>query len=605
MAMRRTIPARGATLAAFLLFAAVGLAAAGDAKRKRAPEPAPPKVEETVGSIAVVMSGEIKVEGVGLVVGLDDTGSDPPPSPQRTRLLNDMRKASVEHPEKWLARPSCAMVLVHAVIPHGISTRDPIDVEVENPPASGTTSLAGGRLLNVELAPVMSTAQGPKEGKVLAVAGGPIMIGDKADPSKKTVGRVLGGGRVKKDVPYNLVVKDDRRSARTVKLVEDVIKERFHQSDGIDQKGMATATMSDNQLILRVPKVYHHNQFRYFQVIQNMALVRNPDLTARRMQAWRQELLDPKTAGKAALKLEGLGPNALPTLKEGLASADPQVKFFAAEAMAYLGSVDGVDVLAETAAKRPDFRSYALKALAAMDQSAGVMRLQALMGQAEVEVRYGAFDALRSFDETDAFLGQVKIFEDEPAGDPNDALAFQISTEPRRRRRPPREEPFKLYVVDCEGPPLVHISRNLRTEVVIFGKGQKLLPPVVLGAGGAVLLNAAEGDTEVQISRITHDSLDEPDSRVSSPMEIEKVIQNAARVGASYPDVVAILTGAAAQKNLPGPLMVDAMPMPSQSYTQAQLLGTTGKKDDAVKKAGAEGEKRPALRDRLRGIFRR
>ena len=49
--------------------------------RKKKKAGLPPKVQETVGDLSFVMSrGEMKVEGVGLVVGLDNTGVDPPPS---------------------------------------------------------------------------------------------------------------------------------------------------------------------------------------------------------------------------------------------------------------------------------------------------------------------------------------------------------------------------------------------------------------------------------------------------------------------------------------------------------------------------------------------
>ena len=48
--------------------------------RRRRRKPPPPKVQETVGDLSFVVSrGEWKVEGVGLVCGLDNTGADPPP----------------------------------------------------------------------------------------------------------------------------------------------------------------------------------------------------------------------------------------------------------------------------------------------------------------------------------------------------------------------------------------------------------------------------------------------------------------------------------------------------------------------------------------------
>src|SRR3954451_4380185 len=141
-------------------------------------------------------------------------------------------------------------------------------------------------------------------------------------------------------------------------------------------------------------------------------MVDTPQLRAQRQEAWGRELLDPKTAGVAALKLEGLGGTAVETLKSGLNSPNAQVRFLAAEALAYLDDASGVDVLADTAAKQREFRSYALAALAALDQAAAHMALRKLMDVADVEVRYGAFDSLRRLDEGDPFLGRVRVLDD-------------------------------------------------------------------------------------------------------------------------------------------------------------------------------------------------
>ena len=51
-----------------------------------------------------------------------------------------------------------------------------------------------------------------------------------------------------------------------------------------------------------------------------------------------QQLLDPTTTVTAALRLEALGAASIPTLKVGLHSDVPLVRFAAAEALAYLGS---------------------------------------------------------------------------------------------------------------------------------------------------------------------------------------------------------------------------------------------------------------------------
>ena len=51
-------------------------------------------------------------------------------------------------------------------------------------------------------------------------------------------------------------------------------------------------------------------------------------------------------------------------------------------------------------------------------------------------------------------------------------MALQIAAASRRKRAS-LEDPFGLYVVDSEGPPLVHVSRTRRCEIVVFGRTQE------------------------------------------------------------------------------------------------------------------------------------
>jgi hypothetical protein len=413
-------------------------------------------------------------------------------------------------------------------------------------------------------------------------------------------------------MPFAINIDTNHRSIRTASRLESVINQRFHQHEGgqttglgSSKTGMATAKTGE-YLTLKVPKIYHHNQSRYFQVIKLLPVINPPALTEQRMEKWGKDLLDPKTAGVSALKLEGIGPNAVDVLKKGLASDSAQVKFFAAEALAYLDDASGVDILAETAIKRPEFRAFALAALAAMDQAAANLRLQKLMDEADVEVRYGAFNALRTQDENDPFLGQVRVAEDPPEVQEGDPMTIAIATRGARRRSR-QDDPFSLYVVDSEGPPMLHVSRTRRCEIVVFGGGQKLLTPVVLGAGGSILLNAADGDTAVQISRIVPSKDDNGDLKVSAPLELGDVIKQTAHLGATYPEIVAILVAAEKQKNLPGPLVVDAVPKPDPRYDAALLKGIdpTVKKDEALQKTKLETPKRKSVLERLRGASSR
>ena len=600
--MRRTIPEQTRWLGALVAGAALMMTGAGTGKKK---EPPLPKVEETVGDVASIVGTDFKVEGVGLIIGLDNTGSDPAPSWQRTKLLDEMRKSGVPHPEKMFLNKSVTMVTVRATVPAGMTLADKFDVEIELAPATATTSLAGGWLVTTQLAQRAKTKDGDKDDKVIATAVGPVMIGNTAKPNEPKVGRVLGGGRVKEDSPFALTIKESRRSGRTSQLLQNVINNRFHETDGTDQKGMATAK-TDSLLILKVPKTYHHNQNRYHKMIKLLPLIDNPSLREQRLDQWGNDLLDPKKTGLAALRLEGLGPGAATKLRAALGSPDETVRFFAAEALAYLNDSEGdaAKVLAETAKSKPEYRSFALKAMAATDQSASLLKLRSLMAEPEFELRYGAFDALRTLDPTDPFLGKVQVLDDLPAPEADVEMAMQITSAISKKKANRREEPFSLYVVDCEGPPMIHVTRNTRCELVIFGKSQKVLTPLVLGAGGPLLLNASDGSDEVQISRITERTLDAPRTRLTSSLDVADMVRQMANIGASYPEVATLLGAASVQKNLPGPYVIDAIPMPNKAYEETQLADAVIKKDSSLKKTGADTG-RTTLMDRLQRRIKR
>ena len=152
-------------------------------------------------------------------------------------------------------------------------------------------------------------------------------------------------------------------------------------------------------------------------------------------------------------------------------------------------------------------------------------------------------------------------------------MALAIATATRRRRAVP-DDPFGLYVVDSEGPPLVHVSRTRRCEIVVFGRQQKLLTPVVLGTG-PISLNAADNDEKIEISKIVPSQYGDADTKITSTLELPEVLRRLANLGAGYPDVVSVLETAQRQKNLPGELVVDAVPTREQHATWKRSSGKT------------------------------
>ena len=124
-------------------------------------------------------------------------------------------------------------------------------------------------------------------------------------------------------------------------------------------------------------------------------------------------------------------------------------------------------------------------------------------------------------------------------------MAVAITTASRRRHR--QDDPFALYVVDSEGPPLVHVSRTRRSEIVVFGRQQKLLPPIVLDTG-SIFLNAAENDDKIELSKIVPSRFGDADVKITTTLELAEVVRKTASLGATYPQIVAILETAKRQK---------------------------------------------------------
>jgi hypothetical protein len=126
---------------------------------------------------------------------------------------------------------------------------------------------------------------------------------------------------------------------------------------------------------------------------------------------------------------------------------------------------------------------------------------------------------------------------------------------------------------------------------VIFGSNQKLEPPIVLGGGGSIIINASENDDRAEISRITRSSLDS-DTKIISSLYMHDVIRETANLGATYPEIISLLEAANRQHNLQGPLLADAKPESSKEYTEAQVTGikpgATQKKDEAVSRASGK-----------------
>jgi hypothetical protein len=532
-------------------------------RAQKAEEPVPEKEYEvkTIGDVTEVANASpTVVSGVGLVVGLEGTGATAPPGAFRTMLERELHKQKIDNVKQLLSSDETAMVLVTALIPPGAHKDDHLDVEVTLPPGSHVKSLRGGYLLycglfnydtTKHLNPGFEGADRLLKGHKLAWAKGPLLVGfgpgDEAEKQKK--GRIWGGGTSLIDRPFFLTLNNDQQFARIADTVAERINQTFHDdarkrllvlgavtdrigqrfTQGADDRSSTTAKAVNREVVyVRLPWVYRLNAPRYLRVTRLIPLQDAPEVHSRYRHQLAKKLLDPKTTLSAALRLEALGTESIPTLQTGLTHAHPLVRFACAESLAYLGSPSAGEVLARTIKDQPMLRAYCLTALASLNEAVCHVRLPELLVDQSAQTRYGAFRALFTMDERDQLVKGEQLNGD-----------------------------FWLHRLAPQSPPLVHMTSSHRPEIVLFGAEPKLVPPFSI-VTGEFTLTASAGDDRCTVARFPMQR-----GRVrrhQASLSVEDVLRSLADLGGTYPDAYDLLAQAKGLQCLSCPLEVDALP---------------------------------------------
>jgi flagellar basal body P-ring protein FlgI len=483
----------------------------------------------------------LEVEGVSLVTGLDSTGADPPPGPQRAALLSEMQRRGVAHPGGVLASSETALVLVRGYLRPGIQKGDHFDVEVRVPSRSDVESLRNGWLLSTRLSEMAVLGHQIRSGHPLAAAQGPVLVDPNAkgprDRPLLTQCRVLGGGVCSKSRSLGIAVDTEYQSAQTSQQIGDAINRRMHMFLAGIKEGVATPK-TDQFVELRVHPRYKDNIIRYIHVVRNIAFKETPTNRQARIDLLARQLDDPVTAATAALRLEAIGSDAIEPLKETIAVADqdPEVLFYAAEALAYLDVTDAVAPLAAAARSEPAFRPHALVAISAMDDAIARDALRELLSASSAETRYGAFRALSAMHADDPLVRGEDL-----------------------------KGQFSYHVLKVGGPSMIHVTRSYRPEVVLFGEGHHFKLPLAVDAGSRIMVNGLKG-SEITVSRFAPKKADE--KRVVST-KVDDVIRAIVELGGTYPDVVQALLEADQSGGLSCRLRVDAVPESGRRFDRS------------------------------------
>ncbi|MGB1927259.1 MAG: HEAT repeat domain-containing protein, partial [Rubripirellula sp.] len=431
-----------------------------------------------------------------------------------------------------------ALVRVLALIPPGAKRGDLVDIRVIAPKESRVSDLHHGWLLDTRLREQRMLQNMVRQSDVLGIGQGSILTRadhePNADESLRNEGRILSGGRVQVTRNLGLILRPEYQHAKMSKAIADAINRRLFFFDGTTRRGIATA-MEDDFIEIEVHPRYRDNVPRMMQVIHAIGIKAEISGKQERLLELAQKLETPETAADAALQLEALGESAVPTLLQGLKSNNPELRFYAAEALAYLDRIESIEPLENAAREVAAFRYPSLIALQGIEQQLAIDALKRLMDEQSLETRYGAFCSIRRRIDGKPALGGS------PLG------------------------PLTLYEIPSQGTPAVVISLREEPEVVLMGDLKPIEISSFLMLPGGIMIKPDPKHPE-ELLRISRFKPGEQDRRVVVSSSLDDVIAGVVQVGGCYGDVITMLREAKNQKLLVDQLAINPLPAPVRTY---------------------------------------
>ncbi|TWT67279.1 flagellar basal body P-ring protein [Allorhodopirellula solitaria] len=486
---------------------------------------------------------EIRVNGVAVVNQLPGTGGPALPSGFRERLLEEMKLNEIPEPNEFLERDSNALVQVRGLIRPGARRGDVIDLQILTPPKTEATDLHGGWLLDTRLRHQQLLQNTVRSSDVLAIGTGRMLTradyDGTEDPTLQVTGRILSGGVVQSDRKLGLVVRPQFQHVEVSKAIAKAINSRFYFFDGSTRRGIAKAT-EDDFIEIDVHPRYHEREERLMTVVRALTLAAESSSTQTRLVELGKKLRTPTTAADAALQLEAIGEGAVPTLVEATKLENPELRFYAAEALAYLDRVEAIEPLIDSIRAEPAFRAPALIALQGIDQTSAVAALKGLLDEASLEARYGAMAALRDRED-----GRVTLRGENLQGQ------------------------FRLYEIESAGPPAVIVSLIRKHEIVLMGDLTPLPHSMsMIGPDGIVIrpLEDTNTNTDSTRLRISRFRPGKPDAFAEVDANVASLIRGITEVGGVYGDAIATLRMAKEQGMLVDQLAFDPLPKSQRTY---------------------------------------
>ena len=118
-------------------------------------------------------------------------------------------------------------------------------------------------------------------------------------------------------------------------------------------------------------------------------------------------------------------------------------------------------------------------------------------------------------------------------------------------------------MLDVPGPPMIHVTRSRRPEIVLFGRAAAARRVRLPWRPATKSWSAASGPGEIAVSKF---AVGEPDQKRIVSDRVDDVIRAIVDLGGTYPDVVQALAEAKVRGALASRFEVDALPEAGRTY---------------------------------------
>jgi flagellar basal body P-ring protein FlgI len=354
----------------------------------------------SIGSLAEVFSvNQVAVEGYGLVLGLNGTGSSECP-PAIRNYLEQTIKQQLPKNEKvgpYIDSRDSAVVLVRGMMPTSIADDPYFDVSITPLPNTQTTSLKGGWLFTTDL---KAAGRFDTTLKNLAGAEGAVYI-DTIDPGQKDekAGYVLAGGTAKAE--YKITVSLKTSDHRIAGAIRNKLNQRYSEA--------TTKALSPGQLEVVMPARYRGRKQRFIDLIKATYINETSEKTQKRISSFIKKLATSENKYSSEIALEAIGNKCFSKLTVLLKSSNEEVRLRAARVMLNLNSDLALDVLREIASdKQAKYRQGALLAItvgARRNDAASIARK--LLRDEDFNIRLAAYEQLRKLQDVSVWQSLV------------------------------------------------------------------------------------------------------------------------------------------------------------------------------------------------------